>query len=69
MNYSPVIYFEISLFNTYEAKALIKSNQTGKSNTDQQKRCRYGSINRLCITSMDYPLGLSIRKAETFPWG
>ena len=66
MDYIPGINFQTSLINMEEAKELTMSNQPEKK---QQKRCRCGSIKELRVSSEDFPVGLSIRKAKNGPWG
>ena len=61
MDYSPGIHFQTSLINMEEAKLLTIINQPEKK---QQKQCRCGSIKNLQVSSKDFPVGLSIRKAK-----
>ena len=56
MEYSQGIQFQTSLVNMEEAKKLTMNNQ--------QKRCRCGSVKHLRISSKDFPVGLTIRKAK-----
>ena len=66
MGDSTGIHFQTSIINTEESKALTMSNQPGKK---QQKRCRYGSIKHLRVTSKDFPVGLAIRNTKKLALG
>ena len=45
----------------------MKKNQLVKTNQKQGIRCRCGSIKHLQITSNDFPVGISCRKAKNWP--
>ena len=64
MDYSPGICFQTSLVKMNRIKALIKSNQLGKTNQKQGRRCRCGSINYIQITSNDCPVGIYYQKTK-----
>ena len=49
-----------------EAKELNMINQPEKN---QQKRCRYGSIKHLRVSSKDFPVGIAIREAKKLALG
>ena len=66
MGYSQGIQSQTIIIKMEEAKELTMSNQTENK---QQKRCRCGSINKLRVTSKDFPVGLAIRKAKKLALG
>ena len=68
MYYSPVIRFDFFV-NMDKAKVLTKSNLQGKSSQKQQNRSQCGSIKHLYITTRDFPVGISYRKAKKLALG
>ena len=66
MDYSPGIQFQTSLINMEEAKELTMNIQTEKK---QQNWHRCGSIKHLQVPSMDFLVGLAIRKAKKLALG
>ena len=63
MDYSPGIQFQTSLISMDDAKALTMNNQPVKS-MNEKKRCRCGSLEHLCITPKEFPVGISYRDAK-----
>ena len=66
MDYSAVILFQTSIINIEQTQELTKNNQPEKM---EHKRCRCGSINHSRVSTMDFPVGLAMRKAKNWLWG